>query len=218
MKIFKRILVLCLVLALVALFGAVGFRIYIADHYPKPSTRIVFTEPLTAFYRADPDAFGAYTQRIRVSYDDNKEGNFFAKNLIAVPDAGNLQITLRYNDSTLTTVASRYDLPAVPEAEEGLFSYSLTVSYRTDDPDGSYRTYDVSYEKESEAYMYHYIKLVFDGVDFTDAVWMRVDIRYADREEIFGSIVVCETQVEIDGYLEEYPFKNYRVKKGDLPA
>ncbi|MBP3436628.1 MAG: hypothetical protein J6K61_01815 [Clostridia bacterium] len=222
MKIFKKILILGLVLCFTVFFAALFARIYMAENYPKESTKMVMTESLLSHYR-ETGSLTAYTQDLRVSYDDNKEGNFFAKELIVVPDAKHLQITMRYNEHSLQNVAAAYKLPAVPEVQKGLFRYRLCVSYGTED----YVYYEASYEKEMHRYLYQYTKLAFEGVAFEGAVWMRVEIFYAGdyegkpenqaEETMFGAIPVYEAFVEWDGEMLENPLKEYRIPQEVLP-
>ncbi len=220
MKIFQKILILCLVLAILAVFAAICYRIYINEHFPRESTSIEFTEGLTAYYKKDPAGFAAYTRKIRVPVEDNKNGKFRADELIVVPDAGFLQVTLRYNEYILPVLQEKYELAELPTAAPELFSYTLTVAYLTDDPDGKYQTYQPTLCRESTAYgLYTYDKLVFEGVDFTDAVWMRVDIYYKDApvSEAYGAIAVYEVSTIYEDQRVELPLRKYRVKKGELP-
>ena len=219
MKMFKKILALGMTLCLVALCAALGFRIYLEDHYPAETTKMVMTEELAEKYR-EAGVLHAYTQTLRFSYDDNKEGNFFAKELIVLPDANHLQITMRYNESTLKKVAEFYKLPTVPTVADGLFYYRLCVSTG----DGNYLYYDSSYIAEYSRYFYQYAKLAFDGVDFTNAVWMRVEIYYAgeyegkmDGEDCFGMNLVYESHVSWGEETLENPLYEYDIPKGVLP-
>lgn len=216
MKIFRRMLMLGLVLCLVALFLAVGGRIYLQENYPADSLRMVFTEQLTEYYHQTDD-FRAYTQSLRTPYDSAKEGNFFAKGLIVVPDGGHLQITLRYNESALDNVADLYGLEQPLVATEGMFSFRLYACYGEQNGEMVYRTYDTSYTAESSRAFYHYIKTAFDGVKFDGAVWMRVDIYYSGSDKCFGSIPVYEAGAEVEGQFVEYPLQPYRISKELLP-
>ena len=216
MKIFRRILTLGLALCLIALFVAVGGRIFLAEHYPGESTKMVFTPALTDYYR-ETDDFHAYTQALRTPYDDAKKGNFFAKGLIVVPEGQNLQITLRYNESALANVAAFYGLAQTPTPQENMFRFRLYVSYGEKDGAAVYKTYESSYSAETERFFYHYIKLAFDGVDFENAVWMRVDIYYGGEEKCFGSVPVYESGADVSGQHVAYPLKEYRVPREVLP-
>lgn len=216
MKIFKRVLYALLILCLAALIAALGFRIFISEHYPKDSVRIVFTEPLERYYRETED-FKVYTQELRTPYDDSKAASFFADGLYVVPDAEHLQITLRHNQSALETVALKYgrEDPLLPA--EGLFRYELTVSYNSEADGTDFRTYASSHLAESEAYLYRYAKLAFDGVSFDGARWARVDIYLVGEEECFGSVIVYEANFEYGGNLYPYELEEKRISKGDLP-
>lgn len=217
MKMFRKVMALCLILCLCFVFGAVLFRIYVADHYPKNTVRMVFTDALTEYYHANGGEITAETQNIRFPYDSAEDGNFFASGLILVRDAHNLQVTVRYNESTLSKVAAFYKLTETPAPAEGLFRYTLTASYNTTAEGEDYRTYDASYLLEDDAYMYRYGKLVFDGVDFAGASWMRVDIYYGEEETPFGHICIYESQATDGENIVEMPFFSYKIDKEDLP-
>ena len=65
--------------------------------------------------------------------------------------------------------------------------------------------------------MYRYGKLVFDGVDFTGAAWMRVDIYYGEEAEPFGHICVYESRTFDGENMLEVPLEDYKVDEEDLP-
>ena len=215
MKIFRRALYGLLVVCLLALFAALFGRMYIQEYYPKDSLRIVFTDSLTDHYNATED-FKVYTQKIRAPYDDNKNACFFAKGLYLIPDAQTVQVTMRYNDQMLDAVAAKYKLESL-EPKEGLFRYTLTVSYNQDEDGTDFRTYDAVYSKESSAFLYHYNKLVFEGVDFENAAWMRVDVYLVGEEEAYGAVTVYEANFEYNGELFPYEMKEEKIAKRDLP-
>lgn len=217
MKMFRKAMVLCLVLCLCLVFGGIIFRIYIAEHYPKDTVRMIFTEPLAEYYNEQNGEIKAETQNIRFPYDSAEDGNFFADGLIVVRDAGNLQVTVRYNESTLPKVASFYGLPETPASTEGLFRYTLTASHNTTAEGEDYRTYNASYLSENSAYMYRYGKLVFDGVDFEGVSWMRIDIYYGEETTPFGHICVYESQTSDGENIVSVPFSAYKINKEDLP-
>lgn len=217
MKMFRRAMAIGLAICLAALFIAVLFRIRISQKYPESTVQMIFTPALTEHYREDPENFKAETQNIRFPYDSADDGNFFANALIVVRDAGNLQVTVRYNESTLPKVAEFYKLKEVPEAEVGLFRYTLTASYNEDAEGEDYKTYSSSFQGEASAYMYHYAKLAFDGVDFEGAAWMRVDIYYADEAEPFGHICVYEARAFDGEKMVDMPFSSYEIDEEVLP-
>ncbi|MBE6567996.1 MAG: hypothetical protein E7657_04980 [Ruminococcaceae bacterium] len=217
MKMFRKAMAICLALCLCLVFGGILFRIHIAEHYPGDTVRMVFTAPLTEYYNSKNGEITAETQNIRFPYDSAEDGNFFASGLIVVRDAGNLQVTVRYNESTLPRVAAFYGLSETPAPGEGLFRYTLTASYNTTEEGDDYRTYDAAYLSEDSAYMYRYGKLVFDGVDFEGAAWMRVDIYYGEETTPFGHICVYESRTSDGESIIDVPFSPYKIDKEDLP-
>lgn len=217
MKMFRKAMALCLSLCLCLVFFAVIFRIYIAEHYPEGTVRMVFTDPLAEYYEANKETFAPETQYIRFPYDSADDGNFFAAGLIVVRDAGNLQITMRYNESALAKVAEFYKLSSPITPDKGLFRYTLTASHNETKDGTDFRTYEASFMEEDSAYMYRYAKLAFDGVDFNGAVWMRVDIYYGEEEKPFGHICIYEARAFDGESMVDMTFTPYDVDKEDLP-
>ncbi len=190
-------------------------RIAMNSYYPKDMKRLNFTDELAAYYQENTERFQAYTQKIRAPYDDPNEGNFFAKHVIVVPDGEHLQVSVRYNDSTLKELCAEYGDRILNQDGSLKLTYRLCVSYGEKET----VTYDMSDSFISERFMYHYTKVMFDGVPFADAVWMRVDIYLIDgeTERPLGSIPVYETVVEVDGQPVPYKQKEYKLKKSERP-
>ncbi|MBQ7377255.1 MAG: hypothetical protein IJW71_02915 [Clostridia bacterium] len=192
-------------------------RIVTESYYPKDMKRLYFTDELAAYYQENTEQFQAYTQKIRAPYDDSDEGNFFAKHVIVVPDGEHLQVCVRYNDSTLEELCAEYGDRILNQDGSLKLTYKLRVSYGEQET----VTYDMSNDSFiSERFMYHYTKVLFDGVPFTDAVWMRVDIYLLDGdvERPLGSIPVYESVVVVDEQPVPYKLKEYKLKKSERPA
>ena len=202
---------------LILFCSALLFRIFIGSYYPKDIKRIHFTEELTEYYQENKDSFSAYTQKIRTKYDDPDKGNFFANHLIVVPDAGHLQVAIRYNESTLEALTAEYGELTLDEDGGASLYYVLYVNYGEEKGTRSYAMSEESFRDKS--FMYHYTKLIFEGVDFKDAIWMRVDIycKDGDGSAPFSSIPVYESQVDIDGTVVTYELKEYKIKKSEFP-
>ena len=213
MKMFGRMLKISLCVFLAVLFAAVIFRIVIAERYPSDATRFVVTQSVEEYY-AEKGSLEAFTQALRTPYEDAKNGKFSADGLIVIPDASHLQVTMRYNNSVMKTMAEKYKLPEIPEATEGAFRYTLSVKYNGSE---GFTVYEASLHTESTAYMYHYTKLAFDGVSFDDVAYMRVDIYYGENEVAYGHIPVYETNFEFEGELYPYESEPFVIPEEDLP-
>ena len=218
LKITLKSVIVFLIFAFIALVFA---RIAIADHYPSNVTDFVFTEKMKEAKSIEVDNFHVYTQDLMAPYDDAKKGNFFAAYMQCVPAYGELQATLRYNKSSLANIAAYYDTDIADDDPLNLFSFSLLVSYETEDENGLYRRFELNRDacRTDSFLMYRYAKLVFEDVDFQDAVWMRVDIFLRGTEEgytdekRFGSIVLYESYeiYKTTGQRVDYPLKDYKL-------
>ena len=178
------IFVLCAIV-----IGVIAFRLIIFNYYPDSVSNIYFTDELTEHYNKKGGDIGALTQELLNSrnygYDDSKDGNFFARNMIYIPETGELQVTLRFNTSLADSIKEKYGVDFDPDAK-GSFTYSLVAMRASDtasEGEELGRPIDATLvaEEYDSLFMYRYIKLVFDGVDLaagtTDAVdWLRLEI------------------------------------------
>lgn len=185
MKIVGRILKYT---ALLLVFGIIALllgRIILAEYYPKSMKELAITDSIRARVQED-GSLTVHTQDLRASYDNPNFALFMANHLYYIPELGELQITLRYNNSTLREMQAHFGLKEVPEASLDLFSFSVVDHTAVDEngkevEDGGNRVYPSSISTESK-FMYQYIKLTFTGISFEDADWLRLDIAYTGTE------------------------------------
>ena len=136
-------------------------------------------------------------------------GLFAVRECIFIPEAKQIQIVVRYNNSTLRQLAKDYGLENVPEKTEELFDVSIvktTDKTPLDIPDNTNpemlneERYHPSGEPD-RAYkrLYSYRRYVFENVTREDAVGMFVDVYYKgdiDYEKTpYGALCIYE-----DGY------------------
>ena len=199
--------IVCLVVCL-ATVGIVGYRIVLSEYTPAAMKNIAFTDALSSYYDMTGGEIGAKTQTLRFSYDDEDAGTFFADHLIVIEGIDQLQITLRYNLSTLPILAEKYNLdPLDPESNDYL-SFRLRDNYD--------RIYDtVSYRATSGVSMYRFVKLAFDGVELhpeeNAPEWIRLEILVGENTEPFSYILVYENNVDYNA------FTDYKLSKGERP-
>ena len=133
---------------------------------PNSMTTIVWNESAKNAYREDPEAFSALSQKQEVFLTN--DGKFWITGVLYLPQARQLQLTIKYNDSTLKALREQMgaDLPEEP------FSYSLLDSSGT-----RYTDYEFQTERKQN---YSYRRLTFYGVDLTDVATVYVDIYYSE--------------------------------------
>ena len=200
---FKILVFACLALVI----GVLGYRIFLSEYTPAEMKNLAFTDTVIAYYQATDGNIGAKTQKLRFSYDDEDRGTFFAESLILVPDIDHLQITLRYNASTLPVLEETYGAQGLAERDAKEF-----LSFRLYDNYG--RIYDaLVYEETGEKAMYRYFKLAFDGVDLNPEEnapeWIRLEILFEGQSEPFSYILIYENN-------EDYStFNDYKLSRGE---
>ena len=170
-----------------AVIGILAFRIILFNYYPASMTEVYFNDVLTDYYEATDGNIGALTQDIRFPYDDPDDGNFFCDNLIVIREAGQLQVSIRYNDAIYDVFRDKYGVDISDDSSEH-FRFSLVRNPLTDG--GKYVTLSENPEViDDSLMMYRYKKLVFDGVEFgldegeNKAEWIRLEIELVGAKE-----------------------------------
>ena len=210
---FLRVLQILVAPVCLATAGVIGYRLYLFDYYPAPIRQLVFTERLTALYReVGTEGLGVRTQKLRFPYDDNDKGKFFCDHLYVIPAAGELQISVRYNESALADVAARYGFEELSPSDD-LFTFRIT--------DNVGRDYGAPVYVACDSYaMYHYYKLVFDGIEFDTPsnggeapAWIRLEIFVKGAGEgAYSYVAIYENN---ENYAK---FSEYKPSRKELPS
>ena len=209
-----KVLILIKIIALVLCFSVVGlllFRVFTFNHYPPLMKDIYFTDALTEYYNATGGDIGAKTQNLRAPYDDADKGNFFCDNLIVVEGAGNMQISVRYNKSLYDEIYRTYGVKLDPENQD-IFRFSLAKNGTGEGVISEPLDAELTATLWDSFMMYRYAKLVFDGVDFEGAKWIRLEITIdgVDRKEPFV-IPIYENNDDHNS------FKEYKLSSSEAP-
>ena len=176
----SRIIKIAIALLCIFVVGFMAFRIFLFNYYPPEMKNIYFNDTLTAFYNERGGEIGAKTQEIRFPYDHQDKGRFFSDHLIVIRDAGQLQITLRYNRSLIDTLESEY---GVQLDGDDIFTFVLARDPRDNaDTDVESEVVGTLTVNETDSLLlYNYHKLVFDGINFgsetePEVEWLRVEV------------------------------------------
>ena len=165
------IIALCLLVV-----GVLAFRLVLFNYYPSEIKSIYFNDELTELYKAN-GGIKAETQSLRAPYDDPDFASFFADNLIIIKEAGQLQLSVRYNRSLFDSVEQKYGV-RLDENATDLFTFELErVPF--EESDAAYTVGALDYCTSDSLAMYTYYKLVFDGVEFLcdeEPDWLRLKI------------------------------------------
>ncbi len=210
----NKFLLFLKILIIVVCFSVVGFlafRLIIFNHYPDSIKNIYFTENLTEYYKKTGGAINAKTQDLRAPYDDPDVANFFCDNLIVIEGAGELQISVRFNKSSIANMEKKYGLSGLNKDDKELLSFRLFAS---DGTNQAVICEAPTYVGTDSFLMYNYYKLAFDGIDFKNPPkWIRIEIFVKGQkdEAPFAMIPIYENN-------ENYAvFEEYKLSKEERP-
>lgn len=133
-------------------------------------------------------------------------GLFAVRQCVFIPESNQIQIVVRYNNSTLRKLAQDYGLESVPEKTEELFDVSIVktidktpmdITDNTDPEALSEERYHPTGEpKTAYKRLYSYRRYVFENVSREDAVGMFVDVYYKGdvnyEKDPYGALCIYE--------------------------
>lgn len=181
-----RFLFSALVIFIIVFFA---WRAVSHNHDPKEVTTLQVDAALAQAYAAHGEELTLFTQE-QGTYTraERNNGYFFIRQAVFIPEARQIQILFRYNNSTIDALAEDYGLAAVPPREEQLYDLSivlkkdLTPDIADDyDEEGCY-TLERYYPSEVSSgvnNVYNYRRLIFNDVEIDEQTLAAfVDIYY----------------------------------------
>lgn len=195
-------------------------------------TLMVNTRTASAYAEAGDQLEVLYQEQ----YYINEEGLFGQSNLRYLPSISQLQVTARYNNSTIRAMAETYELEEVPGRDEDVFDVTLVkVIALTEEEqaqaDKDALTADVIGEDAEEVKtlrkevryfpsdsladkknVYNYRRLIFEDVDLSDAAELYLEFYYTGAVN-YEAEPYSEILVWVEG--ESYP---YELTKADRKA
>lgn len=162
----KNILKFIAVLIIIAVYALLFGRMYLA----KDRGVMARYSPTEEYVLQRDDSTEILTQHIQTSMDEM--GYYNISNLVFIPEINELQINVRYNNSTLKELKNHhpeYTLSSEP------FVYTLV------DDNGNKYELD-SYIPKSNL-IYNFRKLVFKNIDFESVQELHLEIAFAGDQE-----------------------------------
>jgi len=202
------------------------WRAFFSDIMPKSVETLIITDELKAAYAENGNLTLKYQNldmisRVQLSEKEEKEqdrfnnyGYFAITKVDIIPEADQIQIVFRYNNSTLRELAKDYSLPSVPDRTEELYDLSLVVAtdLTPDDTSDNLSSDEKSvmstryfpteaYTVSDEKNMYNYRKFVFEGIDLNDLnlaiyadIYYKGDINY--ERTAYGTLCIWDHLTE----------------------
>lgn len=231
------------VLLIIFVYGLLFFRMCSVDEIPDEFRNIYVNDELRAIYGDgnSKDIEGKFICQTLTKYNTDKDsyGYFSAASVMIVPDAGQVQVIMKYNVSTLEHVKDDYDLSvSIDRNRTDTFEFSLvvknansaivsddaseTVDYNDTDNYTLSRIYPVKTEFLT-AGRYNYIRCIYDGADldmdrllgvFCDVNY-KDDIKYEQTDDD-GNTLNSYASICIYNYTAKV--KDYKFTKTDIEA
>ncbi|MBE6593038.1 MAG: hypothetical protein E7642_03490 [Ruminococcaceae bacterium] len=93
---------------------------------PKDIDTLMPNEELRLAYAEKGKELAIFTQKYdEITTAEHNYGYFAVPKAVFIPELDQAQIVFRYNNSTLTSLATDYSLPAAPDREKDVFDVSL---------------------------------------------------------------------------------------------
>lgn len=185
---------ICVKMLFTLLIAAVCFfmiwRVFISANPPAAMDRLVPNEALAAAYRTHGDELELYNQKQpSITKGDDNYGYFGVTHFVFIPEAQQLQLTLRYNNSTLKYTKEALGLSDIPPRGEEIFDASvvqvvdLTPDDLADNTDDSLMLQKVRHTPTAHIIdttaLYTYVLYTFDGITISDdTITAYLDVYY----------------------------------------
>ena len=202
-------------LCIAIIFAVIIFllwRAFFSDVAPDSMNDLVMNDALAEAYEKEGKLTLNYREYDNATRADKNYGYFFITKVDIIPEANQVQIVLRYNNSTIDALTKDYNLAETPDRKADLFDLTLvavTDLTPDDQNDNAAKDFDPEVMKKTRYYptesytvsdqknMYNYRKFVFEDVpidEITLAVYADIyyngDINY--EEEAYGTICIWD--------------------------
>lgn len=128
LKTTRRILKLIFALVIVFVFSLFAWRL-MQDRTPKNLATISPTEAICRVYSEQGENMKILTQEQNTITRGQKNAGYFSVTEdILIPDANQIQLLFRYNNSTVRALASDYGLDEVPDRTSELYDVTILLA------------------------------------------------------------------------------------------
>lgn len=202
------------------------WRIIDSNVDPAEMNTLIPNEELCSAYTESGGKLTAFNQnQSKFTRGENNYGYFAVTQSVFIKEADQLQVVLRYNNSTLEHTKEDYALQEIPARDRDIYDVTVTVMYdltpdNTNDNDGKtpdaveYKRFFPSDMISAQKTLYNYRKFVFDGIEINENVLgVYVDIYYVGdvnyEKDAYGSLLIYnKTDVN----------RTYRLSRADIKA
>lgn len=218
MRVFWRVVKWSISLLLFLICGILLWRVFSSGD-PKEVKFLMGNEALyEAYDEYGDDLIMQYQNQDTITRAEYNSGYFSVTQYVFIPQAKQVQLVFRYNNSTIRNLARDYGLEKIPDKSEELFDVTLvtvvdsTPENREDNDSDESRVkqrYFPSTATRTETSLYTYYRFVFDGIEITpDMIYVFADFYYKGdlnyEERPYGTLCL---------YDDESSWIDYRLRR-----
>ncbi len=218
MRVFGRVVKWSISLLLCVICGIIVWRMCSSGD-PEQVKYLMGNDALyEAYEKNGNDLVLQYQMQDTITTAEYNRGYFSVTQYVFIPEAKQVQLVFRYNNSTIKHLAEDYELEAIPDKSEDLFDVTivtttdLTPDNREDNADTENLTMERYYPttlKRTETSLYTYYRFVFDNVEITpDMLYVFADVYYMGdlnyEERPYGTLCL---------YDDESPWVSYKLSR-----
>ncbi len=169
-----KIVKISLILFVVLVNVIVLWRVFFSANIPKKIKTLAPSDALSAAYKEHgDDLILQYQDQLSLSYDKGTEGYFGVPQYVFIPQANQVQVVFRYNNSTIKNLAKDKNLEKLPSKDDTLFDVTLLKVTDLTPDDAEDQSNPDAFEKVRYApdkvirettLLYTYYRFVFEDV------------------------------------------------------
>ena len=188
MRVFLRVVKWSISLLLVLICGILGWRLCSSGD-PEQVKYLINNPALQKAYDEHGNKLTLqYQMQDTITTAEYNRGYFSVTQYVFIPEARQVQLVFRYNNSTIKNLARDYGLEKIPDKSEELFDVTLvtttdlTPNNREDNDNTDalkMERYYPSTATRTETSLYTYYRFVFDDIEVApDMLYVFADIYY----------------------------------------
>ncbi len=214
MRVFWRVVKWSISLLLCVICGILIWRVFSSGD-PKEIKYLMGNDALyEAYDKHGDDLVLQYQMQDTITTAEYNRGYFSVTQYVFIPEAKQVQLVFRYNNSTIKHLARDYGLAEIPDKSEELFDLTLvtttdkTPNNREDNANTDNLTMERYYPSAStrtETSLHTYYRFVFDNVEITpDMLFVFADIYYEGdldyAKRPYGTLCLYDDQSPWEAY------------------
>lgn len=195
-RIIGRVLKLLLVLLILSVVTILGWRIFSSEKYAI-AKGIQPNDAIADAYRTHGEELilQYQNQSPSITRGEKNAGYFSVVESVFIPQANQLQVVVRYNNSTLEHLVQDYGLSEKPDRTQDLYDVSVViVNTQTEE---KLRLHPTGEPIRENTQLYTYRRFTFDNVTFDEKnsnvfvdIYYKGDVNY--EADAYGRIVVYD--------------------------